>query len=144
MYTISPLSNVDYLEMIEVWEASVRATHDFLPEARMLELKPLILDQYFDAVQLFGVKEDGKLLGFLGIHETDIEMLFIRPDARRKGVGKALLLHAIENLYCTKVDVNEQNPQAVDFYLYMGFQIVGRSPLDGQGEPYPILHLSLS
>lgn len=143
MYTISPLSNVDYQEMITVWEASVRATHDFLPEARILELKPLILDQYFDAVQLFGVKEDGKLLGFLGTHDTDIEMLFIRPDARGKGVGKALLLHAVEKLNCTKVDVNEQNQQAADFYIYMGFEIAGRSPLDGQGEPYPILHLSL-
>lgn len=129
--------------MIEVWEASVRATHDFLPESRILELKPLILDQYFDAVVLFGVKEEDILLGFLGIHEEDIEMLFIHPDVRGKGVGKVLLLHAIEELHCTKVDVNEQNKQAADFYLYMGFQIVGRSPLDGQGEPYPILHLSL-
>ncbi|WP_456461196.1 GNAT family N-acetyltransferase [Reichenbachiella sp.] len=143
MYTISSLDKSDYQEMIEVWEGSVRATHDFLPESRIVELKPLILDQYFDAVQLFGVKEEGRILGFLGIHEVDIEMLFIHPEARGKGVGKTLLLHAIEDLNCTKVDVNEQNKQAVDFYLYMGFQIAGRSPLDGQGEPYPILHLSL-
>lgn len=143
MYSMSPLEKSDYQEMIEVWEASVRATHDFLPESRILELKPLILDQYFDAVQLFGVKADGKILGFLGTNEADVEMLFIHPEARGKGVGKTLLLHAIEDLHCTKVDVNEQNKQAVDFYLYMGFQIAGRSPLDGQGEPYPILHLSL-
>ena len=143
MYTIGSLDQSDYLEMIEVWEASVRATHDFLPETRILELKPLILDQYFDAVTLFGVKVEGKLMGFLGIHETDIEMLFIAPEARGKGVGKALLLHAVQELGCQKVDVNEQNQQAVDFYLYMGFQIVGRSPLDGQGEPYPLLHMKL-
>jgi putative acetyltransferase len=41
------------------------------------------------------------------------------------------------------VDVNEQNPQAVGFYLHEGFQQVGRSPLDGLGKPYPLLHLSL-
>ncbi|MEO9964893.1 MAG: GNAT family N-acetyltransferase [Reichenbachiella sp.] len=144
MYTISKLDKNDYLELIEVWEASVRATHDFLPEKRLLELKPLILDQYFDAVQLFGIKDQGRILGFLGIHEIDIEMLFIHPDYRKKGVGKTLLLHAINALRCTRVDVNEQNQQAVEFYLYMGFQIAGRSPLDGQGEPYPLLHLKLS
>lgn len=143
MYLISQIEKQDYQELIEVWEASVRATHDFLPESRILELRPLILDQYFDAVELCGVKENDKILGFLGIHETDIEMLFIHPDSRGKGVGKTLLLHAINALRCTKVDVNEQNKQAVDFYSYMGFQIVGRSPLDGQGEPYPLLHLEL-
>ncbi|MEO9802875.1 MAG: GNAT family N-acetyltransferase [Reichenbachiella sp.] len=144
MHVISQIEKQDYQELIEVWEASVRATHDFLPESRILELKPLILDQYFDAVQLCGVREEGRVLGFLGIHETDIEMLFIHPESRGKGVGKALLLHAVNALRCTKVDVNEQNQQAVDFYLYMGFQIVGRSPLDGQGEPYPLLHLELN
>lgn len=143
MYTISPLTPSDYPALIEVWEASVRATHDFLPESRILALKPLILDQYFDAVQLFGVKQEGRISGFLGVHDIDIEMLFIHPEARGKGVGKALLLHAMEHLHCTKVDVNEQNQQAVDFYIYMRFQIVGRSPLDGQGEPYPLLHLGL-
>lgn len=143
MYTISQLEKQDYNELIEVWEASVRATHDFLPEARILELKPLILDKYFDAVRLVGVKEDGKVAGFLGVHELDIEMLFIHPEARGKGVGKFLLLHAINAMRCKRVDVNEQNQQALDFYLYMGFEIKGRSPLDGQGEPYPLLHLEL-
>lgn len=143
MYTITPFDKKDYQELIEVWEASVKATHDFLPESRIGELKTLILDQYFDAVQLVGVKEHDKILGFLGVHETDIEMLFIHPEARGKGVGKFLLLHAINALRCRRVDVNEQNQQAVDFYLYMGFEIKGRSPLDGQGEPYPLLHLEL-
>jgi hypothetical protein len=33
--------------------------------------------------------------------------------------------------------VNEQNVQAVGFYLHMGFEIVARSELDGTGKPYP-------
>ena len=33
---------------------------------------------------------------------------------RGQGVGTVLLQHAIEQLAATKVDVNEQNPQAVD------------------------------
>ncbi|MEC7826407.1 MAG: GNAT family N-acetyltransferase, partial [Pseudomonadota bacterium] len=42
----------DYVSLIEIWEASVRATHDFLPEANITALKPLILEHYFDAVAL--------------------------------------------------------------------------------------------
>lgn len=41
------------------------------------------------------------------------------------------------------VDVNEQNPDAVGFYRRMGFEIVGRLPLDGQGRPFPVLHMRL-
>ncbi|MGY0625916.1 MAG: GNAT family N-acetyltransferase, partial [Paraglaciecola chathamensis] len=43
----------------------------------------------------------------------------------------------------TKVDVNEQNPKALGFYQRIGFKVVGRSELDGQGKPYPLLHLAL-
>jgi putative acetyltransferase len=71
-------------------------------------------------------------------------MLFISPDARGSGIGKLLLNNAITNQGAFKVDVNEQNPQAIGFYEHMGFNVVGRSPLDGQGKPYPLLHLALN
>ena len=43
-----------------------------------------------------------------------------------------------------ELDVNEQNPQALAFYQRMGFQVVGRSAVDGQGNPFPLLHMKLS
>jgi putative acetyltransferase len=48
---------------------------------------------------------------------------------------------AIEQMNVTELDVNEQNPQALGFYQHQGFVITGRSPLDGQGNPFPLLHL---
>lgn len=87
--------------------------------------------------------ESGSIIGFVGSHESKIEMLFILDDARGQGVGKALLQYAIEHLGATQVDVNEQNPQAVGFYQHMGFKVVSRSPLDDMGKPFPILHMTL-
>ncbi len=49
---IENVEKADHLQLIEVWEASVRATHDFLTEHDLQELKPLILQKYFDAVDL--------------------------------------------------------------------------------------------
>lgn len=141
---IAIVAKADHLQLIEIWESSVRATHHFLAEADLQALKPLILEQYFDAVDLRCAKNaQGEILGFCGVHDGNIEMLFISPDARGKGVGALLAAHAIKMQGATKVDVNEQNEQALGFYQHLGFKVTGRSPVDGQGKPYPLLHMAL-
>ena len=70
-------------------------------------------------------------------------MLFINPLHRGKGVGKQLLLYAIDQLEVNKVDVNEQNEQALGFYKHFGFEVKRRSALDSSGKPYPTLHMEL-
>ncbi len=134
-------TQADYLTLIDLWERSVRATHDFLPETEIAQLKPLILNEYFAQVCLHVVVRDNQILGFLGSSEDNIEMLFIDPDFRRTGVGSSLLDFAVKQQGIHKVDVNEQNTQAVNFYKKSGFDVVGRSELDGQGNPYPLLHM---
>jgi putative acetyltransferase len=138
-------SQEDYLTLIEIWELSVRATHDFLPEENIKSLKPLILKHYFDAVDLRVAKNDNEdIVGFIGVAEGNIEMLFIAPNFRNCGAGTLLLKNAIKTQFATKVDVNEQNPDATGFYKHFGFEVVGRSPLDGQGNPFPLLHMVLN
>jgi len=141
---IDTVGKADYLSLIEIWEASVRATHDFLSEVDLQELKPLILEQYFYAVDLRCAKSaNGEILGFCGVSNGNIEMLFISPEARGKGIGKLLAMRAIEEQGALRVDVNEQNEQALGFYQRIGFSVKGRSPVDGQGKSYPLLHLTL-
>lgn len=70
-------------------------------------------------------------------------MLFIHSEHRSKRVGKILLEYVISNLNVIKVDVNEENEQAVGFYKHCGFETIGRSELDASGKPYPILHMKL-
>lgn len=134
----------DHATLLDIWEKSVRATHDFLPETMILALKPLIMNEYFHHVALYKYVIEHKIVGFLGSSSDNIEMLFILPEYRRSGIGKALLDFAVTQLQIYKVDVNEQNLQAVQFYQKMGFQTMSRSELDGQGNPYPLLHLHIS
>ncbi|MGR6756812.1 acetyltransferase [Aeromonas veronii] len=142
---IDTATRADYPALITLWEASVRATHHFLPEAEILALKPLILEHYFDAVTLHCARtEEGNIAGFSGVHESKLEMLFVAPAVRGSGVGRRLVEHGISQCGATLVDVNEQNEQAVGFYLKMGFNVTGHSPLDGQGKPYPLLHMALA
>lgn len=141
---IDIVEKADHLRLLDIWEASVRATHDFLAEEDLQQLKPLILEQYFDAVDLRCAKNsNGEILGFCGVHDGTIEMLFVSPDARGKGIGALLTAYAIKYQRASKVDVNEQNEQAFGFYQHIGFKVIGRSPVDGQGKPYPLLHMAL-
>ena len=133
-----------YEELLIVWENSVRATHDFITEEDIDFFKPIILEQAFPAVILKCIKgKHGEILGFVGVHENKVEMLFVSDEARGQGVGKKLLQFAIEQLNATQVDVNEQNGQACRFYQHMGFQVAGRDETDPTGKPFPILHLQL-
>ncbi len=134
----------DYETLIHIWENSVRATHDFLKEEDLQFYKPLILNEYFHEVKLFCHKNSGsEITGFMGIADDSLEMLFVNPISRSKGIGKELLIYAIEQQKVKRVDVNEQNAQAVGFYKHMGFHVVNRSELDGAGKSYPILHMEL-
>lgn len=138
---VKPVST-DYEALTELWEASVRATHDFLPESDIQYFKPLVRDQFLAAVDLHALQDaSGRFHGFLGVLDGKIEMLFVDPESRGKGCGKRLLQIALEKLQAYDLDVNEQNSQAVGFYQKMGFEITGRSPLDGMGKPYPLLHM---
>jgi putative acetyltransferase len=134
----------DFSHLIEIWEASVRATHDFLSETDIARLKPLVMNHYFKAVHLKGYKDqDGVLLAFIGIKDKKIEMLFVHPRAQGQGIGTSLCQEALMHEKVRFVDVNEQNPSAIKFYEKMGFKKIRRSALDGEGRPYPILHMRL-
>lgn len=142
---IEPVERGSYQILIALWEASVRASHHFLQEADITALRPLILEHYFDAVRLSCAKgEDGEIVGFCGVADGNLEMLFVAPAAMGQGVGRQLVAHAIARQNVSRVDVNEQNEQAFGFYRRLGFVVVGRSPLDGQGRPYPLLHMALA
>ena len=141
-YKIDRIDPSEYVDVVTLWEISVRETHDFLKEEDISFFKPLILNNYLNAVELRCIRgESGEIYGFSGVSEGNLEMLFVHPDQMGKGIGKALLSYAIEHQQVTKVDVNEQNPHAKEFYLKNGFMVVGRSELDGTGKPYPIVHM---
>ncbi len=132
----------DYPDLITIWESAVRNTHDFLKEEDLNYYKEH-LPLYFEQVLLLGYEEAGRLVGFIGVSGEHLEMLFIHNDYRGKGIGKKLALYGIDQLKITRVDVNEQNTRAVDFYKHIGFHLLNRSALDAQGKAYPVLHMGL-
>lgn len=130
--------------LAEIWKLSVASTHHFLTQEDKEKLYPLVLDALKNVPFLLTAKnENGELLGFMGIEEHKIEMLFIHPRAQKQGLGKQFIEHAKNAYRAEFVDVNEQNPDAFVFYQKMGFEQFARSEYDDLGNHFPLLHLKL-
>ncbi|WP_080778264.1 acetyltransferase [Chryseobacterium phocaeense] len=142
-YQIRPATAEDHPRIMEIWESAVKATHDFLAEEDFTYFKEVIPRDYLPNLEVYLITENNDAKGFASVAEGNLEMLFIHNDARGKGLGKKLYEFMKEATGLTKVDVNEQNPQAIGFYEKMGFKKIGRSEKDGSGKDYPLIHMSL-
>ena len=138
------ISDKDMEEILDTWESSVRATHDFLSEEDIISIKPYVKEGAKHVGKFLCVRdEENTIKAFMGIEDFKIEMLFVSDECRRKGIGKSLVEYAVKTLNVNYVDVNEQNPQALGFYEHVGFEVFKKSEFDEQGNPFPILHMKL-
>ena len=85
--------------------------------------------------------EQGALAACMGIEGQKLEMLFISPEERERGLERKLFQYGMEKFAVNTLGVNEQNPQANGFYEHMGFQVFKRTDHDEQGNPYTILYM---
>lgn len=131
-------------QLLNVWENSVRATHLFLAEADMEDIKKYVPQALRDISHLI-VAENGQGVpaAFMGIEGQKLEMLFISPEETGRGLGRKLLQYGMQNFSINTLGVNEQNPQAKEFYERMGFQVYKGTDHDEQGNPYPVLYMRL-
>lgn len=144
IWQIRPARDAEHAALVALWERSVRATHGFLTEADISDLRPQVFEALsYDALELWVLTDPTDVpLGFMGLVDHDIAALFLEPAARGRGGGRQLVAHAQElRGESLTVDVNEQNPAALGFYEALGFVVVGRSPVDGDGRPFPLLHM---
>ncbi len=131
-------------ELLEVWKNSVKATHLFLSNEEIENIKKYVPQALNKIAHLVVAKNDDNMpIAFMGIENQKLEMLFIKNSKRGKGLGRQLLNYGIENYNVNELTVNEQNPNAKGFYEYMGFRTYKRTELDEQGNPYPILYMRL-
>ena len=128
--------------LLEVWESSVRATHLFLSDEKIKKIKGYVPQALQGVAHLVTAEDEtGRAVAFMGIEDGTLEMLFLSPEERGRGLGRRLIQYGMENYAVERLTVNEQNPQARGFYEHMGFHVYKRTELDEQGNPYPLLYM---
>ena len=138
---VSTVGPDDYARVVEVWEASVRATHTFVTEADIEVIRPLVWDglPVCPTCSACATRGSGG-----GIHRGggyDGRDALCPSGLARPGHRAAVVELCGHDPRRDELDVNEQNPQALGFYLRMGFEVAGRSAVDSIGKPYPLLHM---
>lgn len=141
MITIRPSRPEDGPRAVDIWRQAVDATHHFLQPEDRAALDALVSSFLPQAPLWLAVDAQDHPLAFMLIDNGHMEALFVDPAARGQGLGAELVRHGLSLHAEMSTDVNEQNAQAVGFYEKMGFRRTGRSAVDGQGRPYPLIHL---
>lgn len=111
----------------------VRATHGFLTEAEIRRIRGDVPHALAEVPHLVAAEGKGRYLVFLGASEGT---LFLASEERGKGIGRQLLELGIRKYGVRELTVNEQNPNAVEFYTRWALsRISGRRPMKKAGRP---------
>lgn len=141
MITLRKSTPADGVAVVDIWRRAVDATHHFLTPEDRRDIDAEVLGFLPAATLDLAVDERGRPVAFMLLDGDRMEALFVDPDHRGGGVGRALVQDALRRHPGLATDVNEQNAQAVGFYERLGFERIGRSERDGQGRAYPLIHL---
>ena len=128
--------------LTEIWETSVRATHDFLTEDDICEIRECVDNALTHIVHLIVAMDENSVpVGFMGVEDGILEMLFISPTHFKIGIGRKLVQYGIDNLGIEYVTANEQNPNSIGFYKHLGFKVFRRTERDSEGRPFPLIYM---
>ncbi|MGT0190712.1 acetyltransferase [Burkholderia pyrrocinia] len=141
MIRIRKSTEADGTRVLDIWRSAVDATHHFLSDDDRRAIESEVVAFLPGAPLDLAVDGDERAIGFMLLDGSHMEALLVDPAHHGAGVGRLLVEAALRCLPDLSTDVNEQNEAAVGFYERLGFERCGRSALDGQGRPYPLIHL---
>lgn len=78
-------------QLLQVWENSVYATHDFLRDAEIKNIKQYVPQALHNVEHLIVAYVDEMPVGFMGVNGQMLEMLFVDASQCGHGIGKALI-----------------------------------------------------
>jgi ribosomal protein S18 acetylase RimI-like enzyme len=120
--------------IVQLWNETKTDTYDFIPQERdrtLDEDRAFFHSMIQPRCALWIAVDAARILGFLGIRASYVDRLYVHPGAQRRGVGSALLRHAIAlSPAGIELHTHVRNTKARAFYQKQGMVAVkfGVSP----------------
>ena len=86
------------------------------------------------------VYDDGVVRGMMVLEGDEVKRLFVEPSFQGRGIGAALLNHAVEQYHCTHLWALEKNTGALRFYQRHGFRVTDEKVFE-EDTPEYLVHL---
>ena len=127
----------DARAIAELFRRSFR-TLTFLPELHTPEEDLAFFAGVVDEHEVWVWDEGGRILGFAALSGSELTQLYVEPDAHRRGIGTALLVHAqARRADGLELWVFQQNEAARRLYERHGFTLVRETDGSGNEERTP-------
>ena len=86
-------------QLLKVWEDSVKKTHLFLSADEISNIKRYVPEALKNISHLIIAEDENNCpVAFMGLENQVLEMLFLSPEERGKGLGKKLIQYGIETI----------------------------------------------
>ncbi|MBX2854633.1 MAG: GNAT family N-acetyltransferase [Rhodobacteraceae bacterium] len=120
--------------VVAIWRAASQLAHPFLTDAFLSQEAANLRALYLPNAETWLSEEDGAPVGFIALIGDEIGGFFLAPAYHGRGLGKALVDHAVALKGALRVEVFERNQIGRSFYQRYGFRETGRYRHDGSGE----------
>ena len=126
--------------LLDIWERSVKATHLFLSDGEIENIKEYVPRALMGVENLtVAENEDGQSVAFMGTESGTLEMLFIAPEERGKGLGKRLFRYGIDHLGGKRTGGQRAEPAGKGLLRAHGFSRLQTNGARRTGRPLSAL-----
>lgn len=143
-WTIRPYLADDLEGCMTVWQAASRQGHPFLPEAVLTRQAASLRSTWIAAAETWVCVTSGAVIGFACLCGDDLAGLFVSPAWHGRGIGRALVQRLRAPGQRLHVSVYQANLAAQRFYEAIGFVQTDTLARDADGEPFPLVCMTLA
>jgi len=124
----------DTESLVSIWRAASAVAHPFLEDGFLAQEAENLRAIYLPNAETWVAESRGVPVGFIALIGDEIGGLFLDPAFHGKGIGKAMVDHAValKGLLC--VEVFEKNTIGRRFYDQYGFVETARFRHEATGE----------
>lgn len=122
MLMVRRVKEKDIEAIAQIWLESNIQIHNFIDESYWRDSFEHVKKRLYET-EIYVYEDHNGIQGFVGINRGYLEGIFVKEDARGKGIGRALISICKSKYFKIRLHVYCKNVKAVNFYMKEEFKI---------------------